>query len=76
MAHTNLIFFTLFFLSLSLSSFSHSKSFTVELIHRDSPHSPLYNPLETVSPPLSSARSLALAVSTTTNAAKPISNPV
>lgn len=37
------------------SSSAHRKTLTVELIHRDSPHSPLYNPLHTVSDRLNAA---------------------
>ncbi|KFK40005.1 hypothetical protein AALP_AA3G317700 [Arabis alpina] len=45
----------LFFFLVTLSSLAHSKHFTVELIHRDSPHSPLYNPLNTVTDRLNAA---------------------
>ncbi|KAG2304152.1 hypothetical protein Bca52824_032803 [Brassica carinata] len=39
-----------------VSSYSaHSQDLTVKLIHRDSPHSPLYNPLHTVSDRLNAA---------------------
>ncbi|ESQ33679.1 hypothetical protein EUTSA_v10009809mg [Eutrema salsugineum] len=37
------------------SSSAHRSNLTVELIHRDSPHSPLYNPLHTVSDRLNAA---------------------
>ncbi|KAJ0259749.1 aspartic protease [Hirschfeldia incana] len=35
---------TSFFFLMTLSSSTNPQNFTVELIHRDSPHSPLYNP--------------------------------
>ncbi|CAH2034735.1 unnamed protein product [Thlaspi arvense] len=40
---------------LAPTSSAHRKNLTVELIHRDSPHSPLYNPLHTVSDRLNAA---------------------
>ncbi|KFK44926.1 hypothetical protein AALP_AA1G320800 [Arabis alpina] len=45
---------TIFFFFTSSAS-SHRNNLTVELIHRDSPHSPLYNPLHTVSDRLNAA---------------------
>ncbi|CAN8290499.1 unnamed protein product [Cochlearia groenlandica] len=46
-----LTIFTIF----SSSSLAHKPNLTLELIHRDSPHSPLYNPLLTVSDRLNAA---------------------
>ncbi|KAL1211126.1 putative aspartic protease [Cardamine amara subsp. amara] len=54
MAIPTLLCFFLFF-SMTLSSSLHPKNFTVELIHRDSPLSPLYNPLNTVTDRLNAA---------------------
>ncbi|CDY31707.1 BnaA05g08400D [Brassica napus] len=54
MANTILLV-TLFFFSMTLSSSSNPKHFTVELIHRDSPHSPLYNPQTTLTDRLHSS---------------------
>ncbi|ESQ52176.1 hypothetical protein EUTSA_v10017839mg [Eutrema salsugineum] len=49
MANLILLFsiFFVFLFSVTLSSMAHPKNLTIELIHRDSPHSPLYNPLKT-----------------------------
>ncbi|XP_010516745.1 PREDICTED: probable aspartic protease At2g35615 [Camelina sativa] len=49
-----LCFFIFFSVTLSSSS-THHKNFTIELIHRDSPLSPLYNPLNTVTDRLNAA---------------------
>ncbi|KAG7569278.1 Peptidase family A1 domain [Arabidopsis thaliana x Arabidopsis arenosa] len=54
MATQILLCFFLFFSS-TLSSSSHPRNFSVELIHRDSPLSPLYNPKNTVTDRLNAA---------------------
>ncbi|CAN6825253.1 unnamed protein product [Brassica oleracea] len=52
----SVLFVTIFiFFSMTLSSSTNPKHFTVELIHRDSPHSPLYNPQTTPTDRLLSA---------------------
>ncbi|KAL1211127.1 putative aspartic protease [Cardamine amara subsp. amara] len=53
MATPSLLFF--FFLSVALSTSAHPKHFTIELIHRDSPLSPLYNPQNTATDRLNAA---------------------
>ncbi|KAG2326680.1 hypothetical protein Bca52824_009408 [Brassica carinata] len=54
MANTILLV-TLFFFSMTLSSSTNPKHFTLELIHRDSPQSPLYNPQTTLTDRLNAA---------------------
>ncbi|KAF8108949.1 hypothetical protein N665_0104s0258 [Sinapis alba] len=49
------LLFTFFFLLMTLSSSTNPRNFTVELIHRDSPHSPLYNPQTTLTDRLNAA---------------------
>ncbi|KAJ0239979.1 aspartic protease [Hirschfeldia incana] len=49
------LFVTILFFSTTLSSSTNPKHFTVELIHRDSPHSPLYNPQTSLTDRLNSA---------------------
>ncbi|CAN6995978.1 hypothetical protein IGI04_004611 [Brassica rapa subsp. trilocularis] len=52
----SVLFVTIFiFFSMTLSSSTNPKHFTLELIHRDSPHSPLYNPKTTLTDRLHSA---------------------
>ncbi|CAN7006962.1 unnamed protein product [Brassica rapa subsp. trilocularis] len=52
---TSLLLVTLFFLSTTISSSTSPNHFTVKLIHRDSPHSPLYNPQTTATDRLNAA---------------------
>ncbi|KAF3578751.1 hypothetical protein DY000_02035326 [Brassica cretica] len=49
------LLFTSFFFLMTLSSSTNPRNFTVELIHRDSPHSPLYNPQTTPTDRLNAA---------------------
>ncbi|KAH0930346.1 hypothetical protein HID58_016073 [Brassica napus] len=46
---------TFIFFLMTLSSSTNPRNFTVELIHRDSPHSPLYNPQTTPTDRLNAA---------------------
>ncbi|CAA7061235.1 unnamed protein product [Microthlaspi erraticum] len=50
--YCSLLAITIFYVS---SSAAHHKNLTIKLIHRDSPHSPLYNPHHTVSDRLNAA---------------------
>ncbi|KAF8091372.1 hypothetical protein N665_0447s0030 [Sinapis alba] len=52
---TSILLVTLFILSMTLSLSTNPKHFTIKLIHRDSPHSPLYNPQTTVTDRLKAA---------------------
>ncbi|KAL0785692.1 hypothetical protein Bca101_001938 [Brassica carinata] len=52
---TSLLLVTLFFLSTAISSSTSPNHFTVKLIHRDSPRSPLYNPQATATDRLNAA---------------------
>ncbi|CAA7020372.1 unnamed protein product [Microthlaspi erraticum] len=54
-SHSILLFSIFLFFSVTLSSSTHPKNITVQLIHRDSPHSPLYNPLTSVTDRLNAA---------------------